>query len=237
MEGHRVCLFTGISGTLGLDFAARYADTYEIVGVYNTTPPAVPMAPLDATSRDPGAIFGIQADLTTPGAVEGVVEQVVARFESVDLFVAAAAHRRFGLAKEVPYVNTLVRQFNMNVCVPIRFASALARLAWMHTPDENRQRGRNIVNLSSTAGHHVYPLQIGYAASKAALDLATRHLAVEMAEFGIRANAIAPTTFPGLVTTDSVNDAIVWYDGSDRTGDVWVIDTWGQSLLPEAVPG
>jgi 3-oxoacyl-[acyl-carrier protein] reductase len=234
---HRVCLFTGISGTLGRDFAARYANAYDIVGVYNTTFPAVPVVSLDASGqRDPDAIYAVQADLAEEGAVEEVVEKVLARFASVDLLIPAAVFRRFGIMKNRGFTDTLVWQFYMNVCVPVRFASALTRKSWQHTPEENRARGRNIVNLSSTTGHHVYPKQSGYGATKAALDLSTRHLAVELADIGIRANAVAPTTFPGLVSTESVSDAIVRYDRSECTGEVWVIDTGGESPLIGAVP-
>jgi NAD(P)-dependent dehydrogenase (short-subunit alcohol dehydrogenase family) len=229
----RVCLFTGISGTLGSDFAARYAGDYEIVGVYNTRLPSVPMASLDATSWEVDAIFGIRADLTSEGAVEDVVERVLARFESVDLLVGAAYQPVRGSIQEAAYVDTLEHQFSVNVCVPIRLASVLARQAWMHTVDANRERGRNIVNLSSTSGHSIHVDLSGYGASKAALNHFTLHLAVELAEIGIRANAIAPSTFPQLMATEMVSDAIVRYDQGDRSGDVRVIRAGGERLLSE----
>jgi 3-oxoacyl-[acyl-carrier protein] reductase len=232
----RVCLFTGISGTLGQDFAARYGDVYEIIGVYNTTVPAAPFVPLDTAGRlEAGAIFGVASDLSGQGAVKELLDKVLARFESVDLLVNGAVYREFGRIRKRAFVETLAWQFYLNVCVPVELASALARRAWQHSPTENRERGRNIVNLSSTASHHVYPRggQSGYGATKAALDTFTRHLAAEMAELGVRANAVAPNTFPGLVPTQSVSDAIRRYDQNDRTGDVLVIDTDGERLLAE----
>jgi NAD(P)-dependent dehydrogenase (short-subunit alcohol dehydrogenase family) len=230
-DGGRVCLFTGISGLLGQDFASRYADAYDIVGVYNTKFPPVPFVPINATRRSPGTIYAVNADIAEEGAVEQVAEQVISRFGAVDLLVNAAVYRRFGGLRHRPFLDTLTWQFHVNVTVPTRLAVALTHQGWRHTPESNRERGRNIVNLSSTAGHNVGPGQSGYGASKAALNMMTRHLAVSMADLGIRANAIAPTTFPGLVSTQSVSDTIVRYDRNDRTGEIWIIDTDGESLL------
>jgi NAD(P)-dependent dehydrogenase (short-subunit alcohol dehydrogenase family) len=227
-------LFTGISGTLGRDFAARNADAYDLIGVYKSTAPAGPFVAFDAPGRRrKGTIYGMVADLSAEGAAEDVVEKVLAQFDSVDLLVNAAVHRQFGQIRNRAFVDSLVWQFYVNVCVPVELASALMRRAWRQTPEENRERGRNIVNLSSTAGHLVYTGrgQSGYGASKAALDMVTRHLAGEMGRIGVRANAIAPNTFPGLVSTQSVSEAIQHYDQNDRTGDILVIDTEGERLL------
>jgi NAD(P)-dependent dehydrogenase (short-subunit alcohol dehydrogenase family) len=232
----RVCLFTGISGTLGHDFSARYGGAYELVGVYNDTTPRAPFVPFDSSStRGDGRFYGVMADLSTEGAVEELVEKVLSRYDSVDLLVNAAVYRELGPIRRRAWVESLVWQFYINVCVPLELVSALARRSWSQTPDQNRERGRNIVNLSSTAGHQVYPGtgQSGYAATKAALDMFTRHMAREMADLGVRANAVAPNTFPGWVPTQSVSNAIRRYDQGDMSGEVLVIDRDGEELLFE----
>jgi 3-oxoacyl-[acyl-carrier protein] reductase len=236
MDARRVCLFTGISGTLGHDFATRYADTYDIVGVYNSTKPAVPMVGLDAGGVRPvGSIFGVAADLGEDSAVDDLLEQVLRRFESVDVLVNAAVYRRFGPMRRRPFIDSLEWQFYLNVIVPMELASGLIRRTWQQTPSVNAERSRNVVNLSSTAGHRVYPSsgQSGYGASKAALNAFTRHFASEMADLGVRANAVAPNTFPGIVPTAAVSAAVRAYDQSIRNGEVLVIDAEGDYLLAE----
>jgi NAD(P)-dependent dehydrogenase (short-subunit alcohol dehydrogenase family) len=60
------------------------------------------------------------------------------------------------------------------------------------------ERGHgSIVNLSSVSGIVGTPRRAAYAASKGALDAATRSLAVELGPHGIRVNAVAP----GVVDT------------------------------------
>jgi len=50
-----------------------------------------------------------------------------------------------------------------------------------------------VVNITSIAGHAIHPFAgSAYSTSKAALSALTREMAVEMAELGVRVNAVAP---------------------------------------------
>jgi NAD(P)-dependent dehydrogenase (short-subunit alcohol dehydrogenase family) len=55
-----------------------------------------------------------------------------------------------------------------------------------------RGRGASIVNLSSIAGLRPYPTILSYCVSKAALDMLTQCLALELAPHQVRVNAICP---------------------------------------------
>lgn len=75
--------------------------------------------------------------------------------------------------------------FELNFFAPLMlvrgFASALAK-------------GKGaVVNITSIAGHAIHPFAgSAYSTSKAALSALTREMAVEMAELGVRVNAVAP---------------------------------------------
>ncbi|MCY4052119.1 MAG: SDR family oxidoreductase [Gammaproteobacteria bacterium] len=61
-----------------------------------------------------------------------------------------------------------------------------------------RSAGRgSIINISSTAGWHGYPLRSPYAASKWAVIGLTKTLAMELGPYGIRANVICPGSING----------------------------------------
>lgn len=52
--------------------------------------------------------------------------------------------------------------------------------------------GGSIINISSMASQYGIPKVIAYSASKGAIETMTRAMAVELAQFGIRVNCIAP---------------------------------------------
>jgi NAD(P)-dependent dehydrogenase (short-subunit alcohol dehydrogenase family) len=62
-------------------------------------------------------------------------------------------------------------------------------------------RNRSIINLSSTAGLRALPYYGAYPASKAAVNSVTVQLALELARFGIRVNAVSP----GSTDTDQMD--------------------------------
>ncbi|MBQ6133881.1 MAG: SDR family oxidoreductase [Lachnospiraceae bacterium] len=55
-----------------------------------------------------------------------------------------------------------------------------------------RQKNCSIVNISSVASFDGDPGQLGYVSSKSAINGATKKLSLELGQFGIRVNAIAP---------------------------------------------
>ncbi len=233
----RVCLLTGASGRLGRAFCARYAGRYDIVAVHAWSPLKVAtqdqefVDPLDTAReipRNAHRVFAVRADLTDDAAVVAVVETALHRFGRIDLLVNAAAYRNWGplIGGAGNVVDTAAYQLTVNAVVPIKLSRAVAEAFWTDRPAENRASNRNVVNLSSTAGSILYPdgMQSVYAASKAALNQLTRHMASEYDRIGVRVNALAPNTFPGIVTTESVLEALVDLDSGRRTGEIRIVD-------------
>ncbi|MYD75974.1 MAG: SDR family oxidoreductase, partial [Gammaproteobacteria bacterium] len=76
-----------------------------------------------------------------------------------------------------------------------------------------REAGRGcIINISSTAGWHGFPMRSPYAAAKWAVIGLTRTLAMELGPSGIRANVICP----GSIDGDRMDRVIA--DESDQKG-------------------
>jgi NAD(P)-dependent dehydrogenase (short-subunit alcohol dehydrogenase family) len=123
------------------------------------------------------------------------------------------------------------QHFATNVRAPLQLAIALVRQSWSDHTDANRAANRSVINLSSTAGLHAY---IGhgqglYSASKAALDFVTSHLAAELEPVGVRINALAPNTFPGIVATELVLDRLLHLAEGSMTGKILVLDAREES--------
>ncbi|MGI9023838.1 MAG: SDR family NAD(P)-dependent oxidoreductase, partial [Acidimicrobiales bacterium] len=79
----------------------------------------------------------------------------------------------------------------LNVRAPLLLIAAVV-------PGMMERRRGSIVNLSSVSGVVGTPNRAPYAATKGAVDAATRSLAAELGPAGIRVNSVAP----GVVDTD-----------------------------------
>ncbi|MDV6269221.1 SDR family NAD(P)-dependent oxidoreductase [Rhodococcus globerulus] len=69
-----------------------------------------------------------------------------------------------------------------------------------------QSRPGSIVSISSISGMNTAPFHIGYGSAKAALVATTRTMAVELAEVGIRVNAIAPGVTATPASSTYVDD-------------------------------
>jgi NAD(P)-dependent dehydrogenase (short-subunit alcohol dehydrogenase family) len=228
MSGKRVCLFTGASGRLGTAFCSSSANEYDIVAVYRRRPPA-----WTQTKENFHPILTVQADLTIASDQRRVVEIVLARFGRIDLLVNSAVHSVWASMLETNRsIDSASAQFQLNVIVPLQLSVLCARNFWRDRKIENLEENRNIINVSSIAGSRVYP-KLGqgvYAASKAALDQLSRHMADEFSAIGVRVNALAPNSFPRILSTPAVIQSLKKLDQGTMTGRVLIVDRQGETL-------
>jgi NAD(P)-dependent dehydrogenase (short-subunit alcohol dehydrogenase family) len=146
---------------------------------------------LEVTAReldhDPVMLIGDLRDVNPPG---NVAEQAIASLGSVDILVnnAAAAARLPTIETDAAVIDELLA---VNVRAPLLLIAAIV--------PSMLDRGRgSIINLSSVSGVVGTPRRAAYAATKGAIDAATRSLAIELGPSGIRVNSVAP----GVVDTN-----------------------------------
>jgi len=153
----------------------------------------------------------IAADLGQAEAPSAVIARALDELGHLDVLVnnAAAAARLPTVQMDAALIDRLLA---VNVRAPLLLiAGVIASMA---------ARGRgSIINLSSVSGLVGTPNRAAYAASKGALDAATRSLAIELGPLGIRVNSVAP----GVV------DTALWARNKEVPGVIETIE--GQTPL------
>jgi L-xylulose reductase len=144
---------------------------------------AVSRTPADLeTLRAEIACTVITADLADPLAPA----EVVAQAGKVDLLVNNA-----GISVPEPFLEASAESFDRTMGINVRAVMLLSQLvasAWI-------ARGHKgaIVNLSSQASQAALRDHAAYCASKGALDMLTKVMALELGPHGIRVNSVNPT--------------------------------------------
>jgi len=144
------------------------------------------------TSIDLPDGFALQGDVRDAVRNAAIVDEVIAKFGSLDALVNNAGIRRDALLYNMSDDDWRdVLQTNLDGAMSMTKA-ALAPMM--------KQRRGAIVNVASLSGLHGVAGQTNYAAAKGALIAMTKSLAREVARSGIRVNCVAP----GLVDTDMI---------------------------------
>jgi 3-oxoacyl-[acyl-carrier protein] reductase len=126
------------------------------------------------------------ANLADPEAIRPLFDAVESALGPVDILVNNAAHFENPDTVFDVSASTFDRYFAVNTRAPALLMQEFAR--------RRRTRGARdgrIINISTDAAR-AFATQIGYGASKSALEALTRSVAYELGPFGITVNAIAP---------------------------------------------
>jgi NAD(P)-dependent dehydrogenase (short-subunit alcohol dehydrogenase family) len=191
----KVLLVTGAGRGIGAATARLAAERGYAVCVNYLRNREAALAVVADIERGGGQAIAVAADISLEAEVMRLFETIDRQLGRLDALVNNA-----GILERQTQVQTidaarLQRVFATNV-----IGSFLcAREAVKRMSSNNGGNGGAIVNLSSLAARTGSPNEyVDYAASKGAIDSFTRGLAAEVAEQGIRVNAVRP----GFIYTD-----------------------------------
>lgn len=132
-----------------------------------------------------GAAVGCQADVSQDDSVAAMVAAAMAAFGQVDILVNNAGVTHLPSAME----EVSEADFDQVLSVNVKSVYLTAR----HLVGHMKSKGSGaILNVASTGGVSPRPRLSWYNASKGWMITATRAMAIELAPFGVRVNAINP---------------------------------------------
>jgi 3-oxoacyl-[acyl-carrier protein] reductase len=190
LEG-KVALVTGAARGIGFGIAKRFAEEGCQLIINDIDASALKIA--QSKFADSGhTVHAIVADVSGADAVKQMFAETAARFGGVDLLVNNAAvvtgRRWLGKISE-DFFDRVLR-------VNIKGVFLCSRAAAVQMAGRG---GGAIVNLSSVGGARAFRAQVPYVTSKGAIEAQTRALALDLAPYHIRVNAVGP----GMTRTET----------------------------------
>jgi 3-oxoacyl-[acyl-carrier protein] reductase len=180
----RVVLVTGAGGRIGSAICRQFAQAGARVACVDLDP-ARATATAQAITAVGGAAEAVPGDVADEAQVDAMVEETTRRLGPVDILVNCA-----GVFPNSPVVEMDVAEWDRVYAVNVRGPMLLCRAVGRQLLARNA-RGA-IVNVTSTAGESARTGGAHYCGSKAALNMLTNTLAIELGPKGIRVNAVSP---------------------------------------------
>jgi NAD(P)-dependent dehydrogenase (short-subunit alcohol dehydrogenase family) len=184
---NQVVIVTGAGHGIGRAVAERFAAEGAKVVVNDVN---------EARAREVGGAMSYVADVSSKAQVDAMFDAVLERFGTVDILVNNAgnihAARHFLQADEQWWDQLLGVNLKGAFLCSLRAAHIMA------------PKGSGVmINMSSGGATKAHRGNVAYDASKGGIEAMTRAMALDLAPYGIRVNAIVP----GLIRTYDIDDA------------------------------
>lgn len=185
----QVAIVTGAASGFGAEIARRFIAEGAKVMLSDINEKGVQ----DVAASLGGNAAAVRCDVSRKADIENLVAATVKKFGTLDIVVNNAGYTH----KNQPMLNVDEETFDRMFAINVKsiYLMTLATVPIMRA----KKRG-NIINIGSVSGMRPRPGLVWYSASKAAVNLMSKAMAVELGPDNIRVNAIAPVMSPtGLI--------------------------------------
>jgi len=228
----RVAVITGGAKGIGLGCARRFLDDgyHVVIADKDEAAGEIALAEFDSVSD---RVIYFDCDVADKLSVHNLVADTLGQFGQIDVLINNA-----GIAVKGGITDMHEDDFDRVLAVNLRgaFLASSAVVAHMMEEIENREdrsrmseRPYSIINMSSINDEVSLPDYLAYSVSKGGLRQMTKSMALELAPFGIRVNAIGPGSVKTEMLASVVNKA--------AANKIISRTPLGRPALPEEIAG
>lgn len=188
----RKAIVTGGLSGIGAAIAQRLAEEGAHVVAADITATATSLA-------GDAAIEQLHVNVADQASVVAMVATVLATHGRINCLVNCA-----GIGKDIPFLDTSLEDFDRIIAVNLRGTFLVGQTC----AQAMRAGGGSIINISSVSGARGNAGRAAYGASKGGVVILSQVMAVDLAEYGIRVNVIAPGSIETPLTA-KMHDTIM----------------------------
>jgi NAD(P)-dependent dehydrogenase (short-subunit alcohol dehydrogenase family) len=181
----KVCIITGAGSGIGQASALQFAKEGARVVVADIDQRAA-RATVAVIRKRGGEAAAELVDVTDEASTVALAFRVVKRFKRIDVLFNNA-----GISGVGDILETEPKLFDRVMTVNVRGVYLMSRAV---VPQMIKQRSGSIINMSSCIAEIGLARRVSYAASKGAVLAMTKSMQVDIAQHGIRVNALLPGT-------------------------------------------
>jgi glucose 1-dehydrogenase len=200
----KVALITGASSGIGAGVAARFAAEGARVAVnYRPGSPKDADAARSAVAQFSTTSIAVEADVSRRDHVEAMIARVASELGRIDICVNNA-----GIEIKRDFLDTTDDEWNRVLGVNLFGSFAVSQVAARAMVKQGG--GGRLIFMSSVHEDIPFPGYTSYCASKGAIRMMARNLAMELAPHQITVNNIAPGAIATPINQAVLNDPVAY---------------------------
>ncbi|MCW3092301.1 MAG: 3-oxoacyl-ACP reductase [Ferruginibacter sp.] len=221
---NKVAIVTGAGQGIGYEICSQLVNEGAQVFLNDINPTLASAAAERITSESGGNCIAIAGDSGDTTYIQNMVDKAVERFGQLDIVIANAGITLFGDFFTYP-PESFFRVMQVNLGGTFFLAQAASNQM------KKRPGGGSLLFTSSVTAHQAHKDLAAYGMSKAAVEMLAKNLVIELSQYKINVNTIAPGATLTERTLDDPAYAVTWSGLTPMGRPATVADIAGTALF------
>ncbi|GAB3926881.1 SDR family NAD(P)-dependent oxidoreductase [Mucilaginibacter myungsuensis] len=198
----KVAIVTGAGQGIGLEICKKLASAGAKV-VLNDLDAELAEKAAEIVRATGGSCIAVSGDSGDMQVIQQLVDKAVNEYGALDIAIANSGITLFGDFFDYP-ADSFFKVLQVNLGGTFFLAQAAAKQM------RKQVSGGSLLFMSSVTGHQAHKNLAAYGMTKAALEMLAKNLVIELSEFGINVNTVAPGATATERTLEDPDYENVW---------------------------